>query len=402
MQSQASDQPGHRIRILDVFSGAGGMALGWIRSLGDVSSYVAAIDKDSTLEEIYKYNFPVTNFINYCFDDNTDRDQAAEAARLAGIGPHDIDVLLAGPPCQTLSSAGKRIDHPDNRLVYRVCDLVHLVKPKIVVIENVPEFTYIYDGRLAGRVRVQLAQSGYVTDMFTLNASSFGVPQARLRCFIVAVLVTGRADLSVAKFRPRPTHVAVATAREPVSNNRHTSRRLLDDGLLHAVTVEEAIGDLPSLAPGEVFDDRPYPREPSTGYQVRMRQGAMRLFNHVAVQHSADLVRAMSLLAPGETPQRHAEHPLAPKSYFRSAYARLHPDGVAPTVTTNTHNAGSGRFTHYRDHRVLTVREAARLQSFPDVFRFFGNSETQRRHVGNAVPPLISEAIADALKPLLQ
>src|SRR5207253_1789474 len=120
-----------------------------------------------------------------------------------------------------------------------------------------------------------------------------------------------------------------------------------------------------------------------------MREGDERLFNHVAVKHTPELVEALTLLRPGETPQRIMDHPLRRKPYFQSAYARLDPDCVAPTMTTQTSNAGSGRFTHYRDNRVLTVREVARIQSFPDRFRFVGLPEYQRRHVGNAVPPLM-------------
>jgi DNA (cytosine-5)-methyltransferase 1 len=385
------------VTILDVFSGAGGMALGWAHALGAQSSYVAAIDQDVALRDVYHHNFPKTNFVVHSLDSGTAGDHAEKLAKKAGICPYDIDVLLAGPPCQTLSSAGKRLDHPDNRLVFRVCDLIDILHPQMVVIENVPEFSYIHDGRLAGRVRVRLSQSGYVTDIYTLNATSFGVPQARLRCFVVAVRAELARDLGLKQLRAQPTHVAVATARHTPSQNGHGESRLFDDGLLPTITVEQAIGDLPALAPGESVDDEPFTAKPTADYQRLMRRAAERIYNHVAVLHSPELVHAMSLLAPGETPQSHSEHPLRRKTYFRSAYARLHPQGVAPTVTTNTHNAGSGRFTHYRDNRVLTVREVARLQSFPDRFRFLGYSETQRRHVGNAVPPLLSEAIAKAL-----
>ena len=125
-------------------------------------------------------------------------------------------------------------------------------------------------------------------------------------------------------------------------------------------------------------------------------------YNHVASRHSPKTVRALANLEPGATPQRLTDHPLGKRSYFRLAYSRLHPDEPASTITTQTHNAGSGRFTHYRDHRTITVREAARLQSFPDRVRFTGPLSVQRRQVGNATPPLMSQAIARILIPLIR
>ena len=109
------------------------------------------------------------------------------------------------------------------------------------------------------------------------------------------------------------------------------------------------------------------------------------------------MVARMRRIEAGETPQNDGGHPMRQKNYFRLAYSRLAPNEPAGTITTNTHNPGSGRFLHYRDHRTLTVREVARLQGFPDGFRFIGSQGDQRRHVGNAVPPLLSQRVAEAL-----
>jgi DNA (cytosine-5)-methyltransferase 1 len=239
---------------------------------------------------------------------------------------------------------------------------------------------------------VRLYEAGYRAESSLLNASMFGIPQVRLRNFIVGVRSTNREGF---RLHPSATHAGWKSARAAIGSkmaNANAPLRPLDVGLPPCPGVAEAIDDLPSLAAGKRYDG--WLEAPATSeYQQRLR-GSRQVYNHVAVSHSADLVQALATLRPGETPQSMSEHPLKKKDYFRSAYARLHPQGPAPTLTTQTHNPGSGRFTHYRDARVLTVREVARLQGFPDDFKFFGLDETQRRHVGNAVPPILAEAIA--------
>src|SRR5439155_4278539 len=169
------------------------------------------------LTPLYERNFPETRFIPLALASDSDPEQAKRAARAMGVSSGEVDVLLAGPPCQTLSQAGKREDHEANRLLICVCDLARFLRPKVVVIENVPEFGRIQDGRLLGRVRVQLALAGYATDVLTLNATTFGVPQARVRCFVIGVLRGLAGGDSLARFRPVPTHVTIPSASVRVS-----------------------------------------------------------------------------------------------------------------------------------------------------------------------------------------
>lgn len=385
------------IRIVDVFSGAGGLSLGWMAAVGNGFRLVAAIDDDAALADVYRWNYPGTRFVRHTFGDALVEDETETVCAKAELEPATIDVLLAGPPCQTMSAAGKRRPHAHNHLAIHVCRLAGFLRPKVVVIENVPEFGWIQDGRLLGRVRVALDQAGYFTDTVNLNAATFGLPQTRTRCFVLALekALTVEKDWSTPRsLRPSPTH-----EYQPSQNAGARQPRLPVSGsqLLPPTTVAEAIDDLPPLAAGEGQEIACLQSRPTSTYQVALRDGQAKLYNHLAVRHSADIVARLALLQPGETPQRTVGHPLRRKDYFRAAYARLHPGSVAPTMTTQTHNPGSGRFTHYRDHRVLTVREVARLQGFSDSFRFFGNQETQRRHVGNAVPPLLARAIAGAL-----
>jgi DNA (cytosine-5)-methyltransferase 1 len=367
------------------------MTLGWLQAYPLVPKQVlAAIDSDAALAPLWNCNFPGAKFVVHCFSDPMEGSEADSVCAASGIARGDIDVVLAGPPCQTFSSAGKRKVSAESRLVFHVCDLVDILQPKVVLIENVPQFGNVLDGRLLGRVRVRLAQAGYITAVVRLNAVHFGVPQQRIRCFVLAT----RADID----RLLPTDVfSVLAGRRDDDGHTEAHPELAVADAARLVTVRDAIDDLPSLAAGQGIEDGTLDSYPTSEYQEKLRDPDHRLFNHVSVRHSAQLVQKLAALKPGEAPQRLENHPLRSKEYFRNAYARLNADEPSLTVTTQTQNPGSGRFTHYRDDRVITVREAARLQSFPDSFRFFGTQEIQRRHVGNAVPPLLAQSIAEAI-----
>ena len=176
------------------------MSLGWTLASGGNARLVAAVDSDASLRELYGLNYPAAQFIHHTFDP-TDAQASLAVLRDNGLGQGDIDVLLAGPPCQSLSPAGKRVDHLDNRLALRVVDVAEVLRPRVIVMENVPELARVHDGRLLGRVRVGLRDLGYGTTAYTLNATAFGVPQARVRLFLVAI----ESDEHVLP-RPAPTH----------------------------------------------------------------------------------------------------------------------------------------------------------------------------------------------------
>ena len=363
--------------VLDMFSGAGGLALGWTRLSDRRVRHLGAIDRDGGLGPCYSHNFPGIPFIQHTFGDPFagEIDGSLRHA-LAGM-TQSVDVLLAAPPCQPFSAAGKRSLGPDAYLGFHVCGLAEYLMPKLVVMENVPQFGRALGGKLAGRIRVRLAKANYTTALVTLDAMQFGLPQRRVRTLLLAVRRQGGSIRALEQ-------VVV------------TLRRCQDSTREKIVTTMEAIGDLPRVAAGDGFEEVHLVGEPFSAYQRTLRQRNGVTYNHVAANHSADMVARIMRVGAGETPQNRSAHPLRPKKYFRLAYARLAPDEPAATITTNTHNPGSGRFLHYRDHRTLTVREVARLQGFPDSFRFIGSQGNQRRHVGNAVPPLLSQRIAEA------
>lgn len=141
-------------------------------------------------------------------------------------------------------------------------------------------------------------------------------------------------------------------------------------------------------------DGDQYPHAARTSYQADRRLGSLALFNHTARAHSKTFLEKISPIKPGEGNAQLPDGERFSDNYFSQAYARLHPRGIGFTITAHFRNPGSGRFTHYRDNRSISIREAARLQSFDDRFIFHGYETDQERHVGNAVPPLLAEAIA--------
>jgi DNA mismatch endonuclease Vsr len=229
---------------------------------------------------------------------------------------------------------------------------------------------------------------GYSSCADILVASDYGVPQLRKRAFVLAY----RADLGLPPSFPARSHERVTFASE--LRNGH-SRPLHEAGKLPYVSVEDAIGDLPPLGAGQGEEALFYTRPPSSAYQRWAREGSVAIFNHRSRAHSRDFVRKISVIVEGGRNTELPEGQRFSDNYYSQAYARLHRDGIAQTITTCFGNPGSGRFMHYHDLRAITVREGARFQSFRDAFVFHGPHSTQMRHVGNAVPPLVARALRD-------
>ena len=318
--------------------------------------------------------------------------EADELLGLVKLRPGELDLLTAGPPCQGLSKIGTRqLDDERNQLLRHTCELIDAVKPKLALIENVPSLFWDDQSPLFDELSDMLHESGYVPIPKVLDAWRYGIPQLRRRLFIFIA----REDIQVSNDPfPEGDQSLQFNAQELIKAATED-----DPQCPPGLSVEDAIGDLPSIPAGGGAEAVQYPRlSELSDYQSARRSGATLLFNHKARSHSPAMLKKMAMIQEGgrnqELPDDQRLRADPEREYFSQAYGRLHRHGIAQTITTYFHNPGSGRFTHYRDLRALTVREAARFQSFDDDYIFFGKAEQQMRHVGNAVPVLLARALA--------
>lgn len=367
--------------VVDLFAGVGGFSLGFLKASEQSVKFEfdlrLLVDSDPSAVDTFKKNFPRIPF----WPKDLANVHGSDILKLVKLRAGEIDFLIGGPPCQGFSPNGKRwLEDNRNKLIARFVELARQMQPKCAIIENVPMALSAYEKIF--REEIQDAFKGYIVKSAVLNASQFGVPQIRRRAFIVAL----REDLGIRDFRfPKGSYDAV-----DVGNDSHKKAKAHQK----FVSVSNAIGDLPPLKAGQSVDGQTYKVPAETRYQEERRKGSIAIFNHTARSHSKDFLRKIGPIRPGKGNADLPDGERFSDNYYSQAYARLHANGIGFTITANFRNPGSGRFTHYRDKRSITVREAARLQSFDDHFIFHGYETDQERHVGNAVPPLLAEALA--------
>ena len=339
----------------DLFSGVGGLSQGFISAGFEIAF---AIEFDKEIADAYAKNHPGTEMIN-------ENICTIDVESVKERHPH-IDLIMGGPPCQGFSQKGKRmsINDPRNFLFQQFVRFVESFKPKYFVLENVPNIITTSNGYFKDQIIESFSKLGYTVNCGVLSASEFGIPQDRHRAVFIGVLGENGIEL-------------------PKSPNKR-------------VTIEEAIYDLPFIGSGEGEEISQYDKKATSDYQKQLRNGSKVLYNHVATKHSDLALERLSLIPKGAGREvLPAEH--RTKSIYSGTWCRLLEDGIAPTITTRFDTPSSGRFTHPVLNRCLTVREAARVQSFPDSFRFYGNKTSQMKQVGNAVPPLLAYAIAQQI-----
>lgn len=359
---------------IDIFSGCGGMSWG-LRKVG--FEIVCGVDLDEIALTSFANNFPQARSIKANLADYSPQDLMKELH----LKPEDLDCLIGGPPCQGFSKnvpASRRfLDDPKNLLVRRFIEFVIHLRPKVFVMENVAEVVNAYDQAFTREIRETLAKYGYDVDVKVLFAPDYGIPQRRRRAFYFGSQ-SGRQICF-----PTPSHI-----------KEKTNHNLFEESY---ITVWDAIGDLPALKNGEGESPAEYTVNPHNQFQERMRHDATKLYDHVARELRPKQLARLSSLKAGED-ARHLPKELAPKSGYSGAYGRLSKDSIAPTITRWVFHPGSGRFGHPEDYRVITIREAARFQSFSDDFVFTGTYIQKSHQVGNAVPPLFLSSFAPEIR----
>jgi DNA (cytosine-5)-methyltransferase 1 len=371
--------------IIDLFAGAGGLTTGF--HLAGFKS-LCAIDVEAKALATYKYNYPKSQIVH---QDIRNVDPSELRVQL-GLQKEELTVILGGPPCQGLSrntpADYRYLEDSRNQLYRTFLEFVREFRPHYVVMENVPEILKAYDGAIKREMIDQLEAQGYKVTFGSLNAANYGVPQTRSRAFFLASL-----DKHL-QF-PESTHTGDLRSdyRDIISCNQLT---ILTSNISSIVTVRDAIGDLPSLEAGQVYNEEVYPISAQTPYQAMIRNGSTKLTNHVARALSAIQMSRARVLREGQD-ARNLPTELAPKKHYSGAYGRLYWDKPARTITRWVFHPGSGRFFHPTQDRTITIREAARLHSYPDNFHFLGTYTEMASQIGESVPPLLGKAIAESI-----
>lgn len=366
---------------VDLFAGAGGLSDGFRKHGFTVA---AANDFDDVSAATFRTSHPDTLFIEGPIEKIT----ASRLLKEAGLKRGELDCLVGGPPCQAFSVYNHQRGMHDERsgLFREYLRIVEGVKPKTIVMENVTGITSVGKGMAVKEIESKLGSLGYRLDKKILKAEEYGVPQERRRVFFVATRIAGMPILF-----PSPTH----GEKDLFGLNRKPF-----------VTVADAILDLPPLKLCEGEETQKYPGRAKSAYQRLLRRGSTKIHNHVA-PWLADINRErMKHIPPGGS-WRDIPFDLLPKGMKRARrcdhtkrYGRLHPKGLACTILTKC-DLHWGAYIHPSQDRTLTVREAARLQSFSDTTHFCGSRVDQYRQVGNAVPPLLAAAVANAIGEML-
>lgn len=384
----------------DLFAGAGGLSIGF-HAAGFRTSFFNEIDPAAACT--FRTNFPSTApFI-----------QPIEELTVRRIQEHvncnEIDVIVGGPPCQGFSiNAPVRSSSDSRNHLFRhyVRLVLEGLSPKFVVLENVPGLVSMNGGQTLKDVGAAFESAGYRVIFKILNACHYGVPEERWRLVMLGTRLAG-----VRLSFPEPTHFSTRVANFS-GGREHTFRHAVrppEDGLFKLAAprcVEEAIGDLPAQLIGAVHGT-PYRTKPSCAFQEAMRLGASEVQNHVAAGLSPINLQRIRHVGPGGS-WRDIPFDLLPEGMKRARrsdhtrrYGRLDPKDVSGTILTKC-DPHWGTVVHYSEDRVLSVREAARIQSFPDWFRFTGSTADMYRQVGNAVPPLLAKSLALHVKKLLR
>lgn len=351
--------------VVDLFSGAGGLSLGFSRAGFDFAAWV---EKDLHASETLRANHPKTG---RAFESVINKPIEAVSyaeieARVEQTGAKQVDVLIGGPPCKGFSRSNKRtrtIENPMNFLYLHYLGFARQLKPRMVIMENVGDIRSFAGGQVIDEIQGELEGMGYRVNIETLDASRYGVPQVRNRTIIVA-------------------HQKSMQFSYPEGTGETSP------------TVWEAIADLPQVANGNIRDMLVYRSAALTNYQKLMRGAAETVSNNLVTRNGELVLKRYKHIPQGGNWKNIPDHLMenyADKQRCHSwIYRRLPEDLPSVTIT----NFRKNMLIHPREDRGLSIREAARLQSFPDHYVFKGTINSQQQQVADAVPVLMAEAVA--------
>lgn len=378
-----------KLKVIDLFSGVGGFSSGFMKAGYDV---IMANEIDPMIAESYKMNHKDTLMINYDIKEfvlNSDEIIDNEIHKLNNPkrekdivdGLKNVDVIIGGPPCQGFSMAGARIRNKNallederNYLFKYYFKMIQKYEPKYFIMENVQGMESMQGGKIINEiVRLFSDESNFRNGKYYLSkkiisANRLGVPQGRKRFIIIG-----------SKYDKIDIDLQLELMRKKFN-------------IPEVVTIEDAISDLNYLENNEGDFQSEYRVKPLTIYQKERRKSSKYLYNHVAPRHNDIALERIRKIGMGE---KLVDKNI--KSVHSGAYARLDWSEIACTITTRFDTPSAGKVIHPTQDRALTPREAARLQSFDDDFIFYGNKTSIGKQIGNAVPPLVAEVLANII-----
>lgn len=384
------------VGILDLFSGVGGLSYGMTQH-SDKFTIEGAIDFDE--DAVNTFNLNHSSSIAYQKDltEYTPEMFLSENT----ISKDDIDVICGGPPCKGFSSIrpGRSEKNRDDRnyLYQFYFNYIESFNPNVFVMENVPQLinhTNEEGNNVFDSVLERVEDLGYSYEWQLLNASHYGVPQTRTRLFLV-----GTTETDVPISFPEPIYQIPANSKV-----KHKDKLLdVSEEASKARNIECALKDLPTLEPGEkkssyFCDPDELVQSIEKSYVEYLRKENPELTHHEASNNTEMMRKRLSFA--GESRDELPEY-IFPSSGYSSTYSRLRKEIPSSTLTTNFTTASSTRCIHPYENRALSLREGARIQSFPDSFKFTGSKGDIREQIGNAVPPLLGKAIGTTVANLI-
>ena len=343
----------NEFRILDLFCGAGGLSWGLHKNKHFKTT--VALDFDINAANTFKKNMPETEVIVGDITDPSIKNKIVSIAKKTGV-----NMLVGGPPCQGYSMKGKKLglNDPRNFLFKEYLNLVEQLQPDVFVIENVKGLLLSANGWFKNEIVKSIELLGYTVRFGVLNAADFGVPQSRERAIFIC--------------------------------SKHGPICLPEDTLSKRITVRDAIGDLAYLESGEGEFEQDYITEPISDYQKYIREGSLRLYNHKASNHKQIAIDKLKLIPP-EQGKEFLPEELLGNQKFKTTWGRLKWDDVSPTIDTRFDASSNGTNNHPFLHRAITPREAARIQSFDDIFIFYGSKVHIRKENWQCCSTVISK-----------
>jgi len=362
-----------KIKIIDLFSGVGGLSYGFARD--DNFEIVAANEILKNMAKAYSLNHPRVKI----YVEDIKNFNAKKIKDDLQIEAKEIDIIVGGPPCQAYSTVGKRlIDDSRGKLFQEYYRVLKEFNPKLFLFENVKGLLSMQGGELLKTILSLFKSLGYKVQYRVLNAADYGVPQIRERVIIIG------SKLKTNFQYPKSTHY-----------NPEEKQNLFNENSFPYLTIEDAISDLPFIKTGE--ESFEYISEPKNDFQKTMRKNTLaKLMDHNAPNNNEKLIKIMELLPDGGTPEDLPKE-LRPTSGFKNTYCRLWWKRPSTTITRNLGTPSSSRCIHPRAPRPLTTREGARIQCFPDNYKFFGSRGDRNLQIGNAVPTFLSIALAKSI-----